>query len=217
MNSQEITAMATEAMKVAPKKKTVKMTKEPIHLGEGMVARPVEVKGPSDAYRALMMTLMKHTADVFEAVVEIIAEKHHLKRDAIIDEITAHPKWHRVLDQPVIYDIVVDVQEKKVEVTAPPEEKKKRVYKKKTAAPAAASVPVSVPVPVPEPAPVATPEPAKEEVASVAGSTEKKKRKSRFDSMTPEEAAAEKAKIAARLKEGREKKKAEKEAAAAVA
>lgn len=215
MNSQEITAMATEAMKVAPKKKTVKMTKEPIHLGEGMVARPVEVKGPSDAYRALMMTLMKHTADVFEAVVEIIAEKHHLKRDAIIDEITAHPKWHRVLDQPVIYDIVVDVQEKKVEVTAPPEEKKKRVYKKKTAAPAAASVPVSVPVP--EPALVAAPEPAKEEVASVAGSTEKKKRKSRFDSMTPEEAAAEKAKIAARLKEGREKKKAEKEAAAAVA
>lgn len=44
--------------------------------------------------------------------------------------------------------------------------------------------------------------------ASAASGEEPKKRKSRFDSMTPEEAAAEKAKIAARLKAGREAKKA---------
>jgi len=50
------------------------------------------------------------------------------------------------------------------------------------------------------------------DAASEASS--KKPRKSRFDNMTPEEAAAEKAKIGARLKAARDKKKAEKAAGA---
>ena len=62
--------------------------------------------------------------------------------------------------------------------------------------------------------PAAMSEDSLEKAEAASETSSKKPRKSRFDNMSPEEAAAKKAEIAARLKAGREKKRAEKAAGA---
>lgn len=152
MNSQEIASLANEAIKAKPTKKTVTLKKDTVHLDNGMKASDIPVKTPIDAYKATMLMLMKHVADVHEAVLQIVSEKYKIKLDDMMDAVIQHPKWKAVLEQPVIYDLTEEIHSTAVEITAPPAEKKVRApRKKKTEAPV--PVPNALVVPTTKPSP----------------------------------------------------------------
>lgn len=144
MNSQDI--------KAKPAKKAVKVTKDPIHLDGGMIVAPIDVKTSDDAYKMTLIMIMKYTADVYQSVIEIVAEKCKMKPEEILDCVHTHPKWTATMDNPFVHDLVKEIHENAVEITAPPQEKKKRAPRKPKV------VPAPVPLVVAEaPAPAAAP------------------------------------------------------------
>jgi len=152
-------------------KKEVTVKKEDVvirHPGSGEArskARPIQIDTTRDVWRATVLTLFKHVADMHHTIVTIIADKYELDPNKVIDVITDDPRWTELQVHPIIHDLIgddgrldiplkVEVQEK---------EKPKRGRPPKKVAAAAAPVPVvepPTPAPVVEPpAPVAAPAP----------------------------------------------------------
>jgi hypothetical protein len=133
---------------------------------------PHEVKDARSGFKAALHIVLKHTADIFEAVVGIVAEKYELDQEEMLSMIVSHPKWSQLQMNPVLHDLGYGLApaaavEAPVEAPVAPQEPKKRVWSEeakkkaaekraaakaaKTAAAAAAPAPVPAPAPAEEP------------------------------------------------------------------
>ena len=52
--------------------------------------------------------ILKHTADVFETLVEIVAEKYDIERDEMFAVITKHPKWKGMVVDPALHALTAE-------------------------------------------------------------------------------------------------------------
>ena len=88
---------------------------------------------PKDAMKAVAAIVLNHTAEVFYAVVEAIADKYGLDKEAMTAAISEHPKFKEITLHPVLNDMgFLTKAEEEASVSAVP--KKKFVFKKKTVA-----------------------------------------------------------------------------------
>jgi hypothetical protein len=174
LNMNTVNEMITNASK-----KEVTVKKEDVvirHPGSGEArskARPIQIDTTRDVWRATVLTLFKHVADMHHTIVTIIADKYELDPTKVIDFITDDPRWTELQVHPIIHDLIgddgrldiplkVEVQEK---------EKPKRGRPPKKVAPAAPVAVVEPPTPAPvvePPAPVAAPAPVPAPVAAPA-------------------------------------------------
>jgi hypothetical protein len=160
-------------------KKEVTVKKEDVvirHPGSGEArskARPIQIDTTRDVWRATVLTLFKHVADMHHTIVTIIADKYELDPNKVIDVITDDPRWTELQVHPIIHDLIGDDGRLdiplKVEVQEKEKPKRGRPPKKVAAAappvplvepPAAAPAPAPAPAPVPLPAPAPVPVPA---------------------------------------------------------
>jgi hypothetical protein len=116
--------------------KSLRLTSEEVLLAAGGKMASVAVQTPSDALKVSLLMMMKHTADVHLTVLEIIAEKYKLNIDEVLDTVKAHPRWHEILQTPLVSDLTATA----IAHTAPPAPQAKEPAKprgKKTTAPKA--------------------------------------------------------------------------------
>lgn len=162
-------------------KKEVTVKKEDVvirHPGSGEArskARPIQIDTTRDVWRATVLTLFKHVADMHHTIVTIIADKYELDPNKVIDVITDDPRWTELQVHPIIHDLIGDDGRLDIPLKVEVQEKEKPKRgrpPKKVAAAAAAPVPVvepPTPAPVVEPpAPVAAPAPVPAPVAAPA-------------------------------------------------
>jgi hypothetical protein len=114
MNKQTVTTLAKEALKTAPKKKSVTLVQEPVHLADGTPYKPMTVNTSSDALRASLLMLFKHVADVHVTLVEIVAEKFGHSVDEVMNAITEDPRWQNMLVDPLVTDLTAAAKENSV-------------------------------------------------------------------------------------------------------
>ena len=176
-------------MKEPRAKKAIKVESGPLMLNNGNILEPLRVVTKDDAYRASLLMLFKHVADMHMAVTEIISEKYDIPEEDIIQSITNHPKWTEMMIHPLIHDMtqecganIHEPEEAKPEgkkrgrkpMTA--EEKEARAAEKKLAvtatAPVTAPVVAPVTVPVPEVAPTKPTKPTKPKKTKIVIATD---------------------------------------------
>ena len=117
---------------------SLRLTSEEVLLAAGGKMAPLTVQTPNDALKLTLLMMMKHTADVHLTVLEIIAEKYSLNLDDMVDTVKAHPRWHEILQTPLISDLSAvaiapvpqdPIKPKKVVQTPPPPTKSKSTIK----------------------------------------------------------------------------------------
>ena len=121
--------MAARKIKMAASKEAVQMA-----TGEEYVATPV--KDGRSAMTACLHIILKHTADVFEGIVDIVSEKYGIEKDEMMAVVMDHPRFKDMSANPIVQDLgyILDTREGAREVTAVPavpatEEKKTKVFK----------------------------------------------------------------------------------------
>lgn len=65
--------------------------------------------------------ILKHTADVFETLVEIVGEKYDIPRDEMFAAITEHPKWKGMVVDPALQALTAEPVAPAPEPVAPAE------------------------------------------------------------------------------------------------
>jgi len=115
--------MNTQSGIAALKKKPVTFVQETVTLADGSTFVPMDVKTNNDALRASLLMLFKHVADVHITLVEIVAEKFHLKVDDIMNAVTDDPRWQTMLVDPLITDLTATATKNSV----PPKKKKPEI------------------------------------------------------------------------------------------
>jgi hypothetical protein len=149
-------------------KKEVTVKKEDVvirHPGSGEArskARPIQIDTTRDVWRATVLTLFKHVADMHHTIVTIIADKYELDPNKVIDVITDDPRWTELQVHPIIHDLIGDDGRLDIPLKVEVQEKPKRGRppKKVAAAAPVAVVEPPTPAPVPAPAPAPAPVPA---------------------------------------------------------
>jgi hypothetical protein len=63
-----------------------------------------------DAFRVALNMVLKHTAEVFESVVDIIAEKYGLDREQMMTVVKEHPRFQNMSVEPAILDFTREPQ-----------------------------------------------------------------------------------------------------------
>ena len=84
--------------------------------------------------------ILKHTADVFETLVQIVGEKYDIPRDEMFEFIQAHPKWKGMVVDPALHALTAEpvVVPEPAVVPLPPSTKPKRQWSEAAKAAAAA-------------------------------------------------------------------------------
>lgn len=131
--------MAAKRIRMAAAAETVKMA-------DGTPYVTVPVKDGGSAMRACLHMILKHTADMFVGIVEIVAEKYEIDPDEMMQVITEHPRYKEMHVDPVMHDlgyIVNGGAAAAAAAAASPEPKPpvRRVMKIKPKAPVAAAAP----------------------------------------------------------------------------
>lgn len=108
------------AKEVVQTKKQVTLCAGPVHLADGALLKPLEVKDSSDVLRASLLMLFKHVADIHVTVVEIVADKFGLKVEDIHKAINDDPRWSDIFNHPLVSDLTATC-----EANAVPEPKPK--------------------------------------------------------------------------------------------
>ena len=103
---------------------------------EGKDFTVAPVKDARTATEAVLSIVLAHTADVFHAVVDAVAEHYSLDKAEMMEVITTHPKYVGVTLHPVLADLGAfdKPAEAAVASVAEPAKKKKFVIRKKEVA-----------------------------------------------------------------------------------
>jgi len=81
---------------------TVKLSRGRIFLLVPKMSKPVDAKS---GMQAALTILFSHTADVFEGVVEAIADKYKLDKEEMISVIVAHPAFTKIKLHPILQEL----------------------------------------------------------------------------------------------------------------
>ena len=73
--------------------------------GESYEKERVPVTDAKTATRACLHMILKHTADMFVGIVEIVAEKYKIDPDEMMNVITSHPRYKDMIVDPVMLDL----------------------------------------------------------------------------------------------------------------
>ncbi len=118
--------------------------KEEATLVSGEEFKAVPVKDGASAMHAVLAMTLKHTADVFHAVLDAVADHYKISKDEMMDVVLAHPAYKGAVLDPVISDLGF-LRQADAPVAAPaadaPKPKAKKFVVKKPAAPSAAPPP----------------------------------------------------------------------------
>jgi len=81
------------------------VTSEEVHTasGEGYVRIPI--RDSSTAMRASLHMILKHTADMFLTITDIIAEKYQIDADEMVKAVQEHPKYKEMYVNPMLEDL----------------------------------------------------------------------------------------------------------------
>jgi hypothetical protein len=90
--------MSAKRLKVVAAAEKVNMA-----TGEPYVAEPV--RDGKTAMRACLHMVLKHTADMFISIVDIVAEKYEIDKDEIVEVIRQHPRFKEMDVDPVMLDL----------------------------------------------------------------------------------------------------------------
>jgi type IV secretory pathway VirB10-like protein len=85
-------------------KNKIEIVSEAVETVEGAYV-PHRIDNAADAYRASLHMVLKHTADVFLTIVDIMAEKYNISQDEIVNTITKHPKYTSTFVNPILHDL----------------------------------------------------------------------------------------------------------------
>jgi hypothetical protein len=85
-------------------KNKIEIVSEAVETVEGAYV-PHRIDNAADAYRASLHMVLKHTADVFLTIVDIMAEKYSISQDEIVNTITKHPKYTSTFVNPILHDL----------------------------------------------------------------------------------------------------------------
>lgn len=162
-----------EPIKITPRIKKVQKKDEPVAMADGSVYVPLKIDGEKEAMRACLHMILKHTADMFTTICEIVADEYKLDSEQMIKTIQSSPRYENLCADDVLLtlgylnaeQVAPKVEEAVAEIKvedAPKPKRKPRAPKSVTPPP---------PAPIPE-APV--------EVAVEAPVAEKKKVKIRI-------------------------------------
>ena len=66
---------------------------------------PRKIQDPKSAYAATLHMVLKHTADVFLTIVDVMAEKYGHSAEEMAETILAHPKFTEMYANPMIHDL----------------------------------------------------------------------------------------------------------------
>ena len=103
--------------------------KEETTLVNGEEFKAVPVKDGTSAMHAVLAMTLKHTADVFHAVLDAVADHYKISKDEMMDVVLAHPAYKGVVLDPVISDLGF-LRQADAPVSAPPAEAPKPKAKK---------------------------------------------------------------------------------------
>lgn len=132
-----------ESIKITPRViKSVQKNNEPITLVDETTFVPLKVETESDAMRACLHMILKHSADMFVTICEIVAEEYKLDHGKMIDTIRASPRFEKLCADDVL--LTLGYFDSKTEAPAPApapavQEKPKRKPRAPKAAPAIAN------------------------------------------------------------------------------
>lgn len=85
--------------------KTVRIVTGEALLSTGETFAPGAVTDGKSALRATMMMILKHTADMFVTIVDIVAETYELDKDEMMKAVQEHPRFTDMLVNPVLHDL----------------------------------------------------------------------------------------------------------------
>lgn len=126
-----------ESIKITPRViKSVQKNNEPITLVDETTFVPLKVETESDAMRACLHMILKHSADMFVTICEIVAEEYKLDHGKMIDTIRASPRFEKLCADDVL--LTLGYFDSKTEAPAPApavQEKPKRKPRAPKAAP----------------------------------------------------------------------------------
>lgn len=107
---------------------------------EGVEIVTTPITNAHTGMEAVMNIVLAHTADVFRAVVDAVAEHYSLDKEEMMEVITRHPKFVEVTTHPVLSDAGAF---SKVPVTKEPIDELTEATAAMTIAAAASAAPVS--------------------------------------------------------------------------
>jgi hypothetical protein len=128
---------------MAAKRIRMVATAETVRMADGNPYEPAPVKDGRAAMRACLHMILKHTADMFVGIVEIVAEKYKIDPDEMMHVITEHPRYKEMHVDPVMHDLGYIVNAAAAPAAAP-EKPKVRIMKIKPKV-AAATAPAAAP------------------------------------------------------------------------
>ncbi len=114
-------------------------SQEAVQMATGETFEPVQVKNGKTAMTACLHMILKHTADVFEGIMEIVSEKYGIDKDEMMDVVMDHPRFKDMSSNPVVEDLGYIIDTRQEPAAAPPIEEpakpKTRVFKIKPKVP----------------------------------------------------------------------------------
>jgi hypothetical protein len=136
-----------EPIKIKPRiLKSVQKQNETVTMADGNVYVPLKIDGEKEAMRACLHMILKHTADMFVTICEIVADEYKLDSEKMVKTIQASPRYENLCADDVLltlgyldaHQVAPKVEEPKVEdpkVEEPKVEEPKPKQKRKPRAP----------------------------------------------------------------------------------
>jgi hypothetical protein len=91
-----------EAIKIKPRIKKVQKKDEPVTVADGSAYVPLKIEGEKEAMRACLHMILKHTADMFVTICEIVAEEYKLDSEQMVKTIQSSPRYENLCADDVL-------------------------------------------------------------------------------------------------------------------
>ena len=92
-----------EPIKIKPRiLKSVQKQNETVTMADGNVYVPLKIDGEKEAMRACLHMILKHTADMFVTICEIVADEYKLDSEKMVKTIQASPRYENLCADDVL-------------------------------------------------------------------------------------------------------------------
>jgi hypothetical protein len=110
--------------------KTAKFSEEPAYDG-GKPYISKEIKGPNTAFSACLHLIFQHTADVYETMLQIVAEKYGHSVEEMMEAVSQDERFKNMMINPVLKGLDYFDKDDLAKVIPPPQEHKEEPIEEK--------------------------------------------------------------------------------------
>ena len=146
-----------EPIKIKPRViKPIVKKEEPVTFADGTPYVPLKVETKDDAMHVCLQMILKHTADMFVTICEIVAEEYKMDSTEMVNTIRNSPRFEKLCAEDVLLTMGYFENKAQEEVAAPQVEPQAPAVEKPKRKPRAPKAVAPAPAPVPvaeEPAP----------------------------------------------------------------